>query len=124
MLYKFSYERLRTQASDSARRDQAIELRAVTEVKAVAALLVPLMASDNGVARFQDTFLSRLLKLVSIWIEAIFNNCYTLSTTSSSGTLPVFITKRVGEVKLCHLMSCSSYRPCTISLSTFCGQII
>ena len=47
MLYKFSYERLRSQASVSARRDQAIELRAATEGKTVAAFLISLMASDQ-----------------------------------------------------------------------------
>ena len=124
MLYKFSYERPRSQVLDSAEREQAIELRAATEVKAVAAFLISLKASDHGHSASYRFYLSRLLNLVSIWIEAIFNNCYTLSTTSSSGTLPVFIKKRVGEVKLCHIASYSSHRSCNILLSTFCGRII
>ena len=56
MLYKFSYERPRSQVLDSAGQDQAIELRAVTGVETVAAFLVPLMASDRGIARLTRFF--------------------------------------------------------------------
>ena len=77
MLYMFSYERPGSQVLDSAGREPAIELRAATEGKTVAAFLTSLMASDNVVTQFQEYFLSRALKLISIWLEAIFNNYYT-----------------------------------------------
>lgn len=48
MLYKFPNERLRSQVLDSAGQEQAIELRAATEGKTVAAFLVSLMGSDQG----------------------------------------------------------------------------
>ena len=43
MLYKFPNERLRSQVLHLTGREQAIELRAATEVKAVAAFLISLI---------------------------------------------------------------------------------
>ena len=72
MLYKFPNERLRSQVLDSAGQEQAIELRAATEGKTVAAFLVSLMGSDQGYWFSYRIHLSRILKLVSIYFEYIY----------------------------------------------------